>query len=169
MLKFAGFLGSLDKYYFIMFSRQESSRIRQEFWTTFGRYMSPIPSSEGMKINWVNYHTGVKDLFFRMSAEGKAAVISISMEHRDDGVRQLYFEQFLELKPMLHAELEEEWNWQMTVPIDGKSVSAIYQELPGISVFQRDHWPELISFFKPRIIALDRFWENAKYSFDALR
>ena len=27
---------------------------------------------------------------------------------------------------------------------------------------------ELISFFKPRIMALDRFWENAKFVFDVL-
>jgi hypothetical protein len=150
-----------------MFTREEASRIRQEFWTTFGRYMSPILSAEGMKINWVNYHTRLKDVYFRMDAGPKSAAIYISMEHRDAGIRELYFEQFVEFKNLLHDTLEEEWAWQLHVPVsDGKTISRIYKEIPRVSVFNKDQWPELISFFKPRIIALDNFWENAKYSFE---
>lgn len=152
-----------------MFTREESSRIRQEFWTTFGKYMSPIPSSEGLKVNWLNYHTKVKDVYFRMDAVAKSARIYISMEHRDPDIQQLYFEQFLQFKNILHAELEEEWEWKLHENIDGKIISTISKELTGFSVFNKEHWPELISFFKPRIIALDGFWENAKYSFDELR
>jgi hypothetical protein len=153
-----------------MFARDEASRIKEEFWTTFGKYMSPIPSAEGFRINWVNYHSRLKDVYFRMDIGRKAAIISISVEHRDPAIQELYFEQFLELKSLLHATLEEEWQWQLHVPVEeGKVISRIYTELPGVSVFNRDHWPELISFFKPRIIALDRFWEDGKYSFEMLK
>ncbi|MBT1701329.1 DUF4268 domain-containing protein [Fulvivirgaceae bacterium PWU4] len=153
-----------------MFTREQASRIRQEFWTTFGRYMSPIPSAEGMKTNWVNYHTRLKDVYFRMDAGQRSAAISISMEHTDPDIQELYFRQFVEFKSLLHAVLEEEWHWQLKVPLaDGKIVSRIYKELPGVSVMNKDQWPELISFFKPRIIALDSFWADAKYSFDGLR
>jgi hypothetical protein len=153
-----------------MFTREESSRIREEFWTTFGKYMSPILSAEGISINWVNYHTRLKDVHFRMDAGKKSAAISISMEHRDPEIQELYFAQFQELKTLLHDALQEEWEWQLRQPMaDGKVVSRIYKELSGVSVFSKDHWPELISFFKPRIIALDSFWEDAKYSFEGLR
>lgn len=153
-----------------MFTREQASRIREEFWTTFGKYMHPIPSAEGVKVNWVNYRTTIKDVYFRMDAGQKSAVVAITMEHSDAGVRELYFEQFLEFKTLLHATLEEEWIWQQQVFLeDGKVISRIYQELTGVSVFNKEQWPELISFFKPRIIALDSFWENAKYSFDALK
>jgi hypothetical protein len=153
-----------------MFSRQEASRIREEFWTAFGRYMGPVPSAAGMKINWVNYHTGLKDVYFRMDAGQKSSAISISMEQRDHDIQELYFEQFTAYRTMLHAQLEEEWQWQLHAPMpDGKVISRIYKEIPGISVFNKDHWPDLISFFKPRIIALDAFWEDAKYGFDMLR
>ncbi|MBT1703234.1 DUF4268 domain-containing protein [Chryseosolibacter indicus] len=152
-----------------MFKREEASRIRQEFWTTFGKYMSPILSAEGLKINWINYHTRLKDVYFRMDAGQKSASIYISLEHQDVEIQELYFEQFLEFKTMLHNILEEEWEWQLHVPVDGKVISRIYKELPGFSVFNKEHWPDLISFFKPRIIALDNFWQDAKYSFDVLR
>ena len=150
-----------------MFTREEASIIRQEFWTAFGKYMRPVPSAEGMKINWVNYHTGVKDIHFRMAAERHSATIYISIQHPDPEVQELYFEQFLELKELLHATLQEEWQWQLRVPADdGKIITRIYKEMPGVSVFNRDQWPELISFFKQRIIRLDSFWELAKYSFE---
>jgi hypothetical protein len=153
-----------------MFTREEASRMREEFWTTFGRYMSPVPSAEGMKISWINYPTGIKDVHFRMNTSGQSATIYIALEHRDAGVREFYFEQFIEFKTLLHATLEEAWEWQLHVPVsDGKIIGRIYKELTGVSVFNKDHWPDLISFFKPRIIALDRFWEDAKYAFEMLK
>lgn len=148
-----------------MFSREEASRIKHDFWTTFGKYMSPIPSAEGEKISWVNYHTGLKDVHFRMDAGKKSAMISISLEHSDPELRELYFDQFAGMKNILHDTLGEEWNWQLHAVVDGKIISRIFNELPDVSVFNKEHWPDLISFFKPRIIALDRFWENAKWGF----
>jgi hypothetical protein len=164
------FLLVISSVFCAMFTREEASRIREEFWTTFGRYMSPVLSAEGLKVNWVNYHTGLKDIHFRMDAGPKLATISISIEHRDAGIQELYFEQFEELKIFLHETLGEEWTWQLHIPVgEGKVVSRIYKETVGVSIFNKDHWPELISFFKPRMIALDAFWENAKYSFDPLK
>jgi hypothetical protein len=152
-----------------MFTREQASRIRQEFWTTFGKYMSPVPSAEGMKINWVNYHTRIKDVHFRMDAGQRSAAIFISMEHSDPDIQELYFQKFLEFKSLLEATLEEEWDWQLKVPVaERRVVSRIYKALPGVSVMNKDQWPGLISFFKPRIIALDSFWENAKYNFEGL-
>ena len=131
--------------------------------------MTPIPSAEGMKVNWVNYKTGIKDVYFRMDTLNDSAAVCISIEHNDAGIRELYFEQFIELKNLLHATLEEEWDWQRGITVDGKVISRIFKGLPQVSVLNKNQWPELISFFKPRIIALDSFWENAKYSFEALR
>jgi hypothetical protein len=152
-----------------MFTRAEASRLKHEFWTTFGKYMSPVLSAEGMKINWVNYHTGIKDVHFRMEARQKSATIAISLEHSDPDFQELYFRQFQEFSELLRGTLDETWEWQLLEERDGKLVSRIYTELTGVSVLNKDHWPELISFFKPRIIALDIFWENAKYSFETLR
>ena len=71
---------------------------------------------------------------------------------------------------MPHTALQEEWEWQVRLPVaEGKEISKIYKHLPGVSIFNKDHWPDLISFFKSRIMALDQFWENAKYSFDTLK
>lgn len=151
-----------------MYTREESSRLRQEFWTTFGRYMNPVPSAEGNKVNWINYHTGVSDVFFRMNADGFEASIAITVEHRDVALQTLYFEKFSQFKKVLLTELQEEWNWQLHDTQNNRVISRIYKTLPNVSVYNKAQWPELISFFKPRIMALDRFWENAKFVFDVL-
>jgi len=143
--------------------------MKAEFWTTFGRYMSPVPSADGKKINWVNFHTGVKDVYFRMDAGNKSASISISLEHQDVDIQEIYFSQFMELNSLLHETLGEPWKWELHVQHDGKIVSRISKTLQGVSVLNKEHWGDLISFFKLRIVALDRFWENAKYSFETLR
>ena len=153
-----------------MYSRQEASRLRQEFWTSFGQYMQPVPSAEGIKVNWLNYKTGEKGIYFKMEADNKKASIAIALTHNDEGIQQLYFDQFAELKHLLHSQLGEEWTWSLHATDEyGKTISRIFAELPGVNIFRKEDWPKLISFFKPRIIALDEFWSTVKYGFEALR
>jgi hypothetical protein len=153
-----------------MYSKEQASQIRQSFWTTFGQYISPQLSADGFKINWVNYKTGIKQVNFRMQAENRTASVAIEMSHHDAGIQELFFEQFKELKFVLADALQEEWQWELHTQDEyGKTISRIYKQLNNVSVFNRNDWPALISFFKPRIIALDEFWSTAKYSFDALK
>lgn len=168
LLAEAVFLPSL--YICAMYSKQEAAQLKQEFWTTFGQYMSPVLSAEGEKINWVNYKTGEKNIHFRMQADNKKAGISIDLTHKDRDIQQLYFEQFRELRKFLLDAAGEEWTWQLhTVDDFGKIVSRIYTEKENVSIFKKEDWPQLISFFKQRMIALDEFWSNVKYSFESLR
>ena len=153
-----------------MYSKDEASQLKQTFWTTFGQYISPQLSAEGLRVNWVNYKTGIKYVYFRMVAGKKSASIAIEIAHPDAGIQELFFEQFLELKNILHSALNEEWEWQLHhMDEEGKTTSRIIRQLYSVSIFNKNDWPSLISFFKPRIIALDEFWSDAKYAFDALK
>jgi hypothetical protein len=153
-----------------MYSRQETSKLRQQFWAGFGQYMAPVLSAEGERINWINYKTGEKDIAFKMNADNKTAVIAIELTHADHEIQQIVFEHFVQLKAILHETLGEEWNWKLHLHSEhGKPVSRIYAEKHGCSIFKKEDWAGLISFFKPRIIALDEFWSQAKYSFESLR
>lgn len=153
-----------------MYPRHQASQLKQEFWTSFGQYMSPVKSADAEKINWINYKTGEKYVHFKMQADTKKASISIELSHTDPNIQQLYFEQLIILKKVLQDFLKEPWTWQTHQPDGkGKIVSWIFTELPNVNVFNKEDWPTLISFFKPRMIALDEFWASAKYSFEALR
>lgn len=153
-----------------MYSKDEASQIRQAFWTTFGQYIAPQLSADGLKVNWVNYKTGIKHLYFKMDADKHSAVIEILITHPDAGIQELFFEQFAELKIILNGYLNEEWDWVLHDKDEsGKTISRIYKQLNGVSIYNRNDWPQLISFFKPRIIALDEFWSVGQYSFEALK
>jgi len=153
-----------------MYSKDEASTIKQAFWTTFGQYIAPQLSADGLRVNWVNYKTGIKHLFFKMDAANRSASIGINITHPDAGIQELFFEQFTELKTMLKSYLDEDWIWALHDTDEyGKTISRIYTQLDGVSIYNRNDWPQLISFFKPRIIALDDFWSTAQYSFEALK
>ncbi|MBV9963447.1 MAG: DUF4268 domain-containing protein [Parafilimonas sp.] len=153
-----------------MYLKQETAKLKQEFWTAFGQYMSPILSAEGGHINWINYKTGEKDIFFRINADNKIALIAIEITHKDEALQELYFNQFEQLKTLLQSTMGEEWKWILhTHDSNGKTISRIYASIENVNIFNKEDWPKLISFFKPRLIALDEFWINAKQIFEALR
>jgi len=150
-----------------MYTKDQASQLKQAFWTAYGQYMTPVLSAEGLRTNWINYKTGVKHIFFKMQADSRSASIAIEIAHPDLELQQLYFEQFATYKTLLHSTLGEEWEWHLhTTDGYGKIVSRISKELAPVSIFQKDNWPQLISFFKPRIIALDEFWSDAKFAFE---
>lgn len=153
-----------------MYSKQEAAQLKKEFWTAFGQYMMPVVPAEGEKISWVNYKTGEKNIAFRLQADNVKATVAIELTHTDTGIQQLYYEQFLQLKKILESSTGGEWAWQLHTKDEyGKTVSRIVTELMQVSVFKKEDWPKLISFFKTNMIALDEFWSNVKYSFEALR
>jgi hypothetical protein len=102
-----------------------------------------------------------------MHADHKVARISIELTHGDSMIRQIFFEHFIAMKGMLHAALQEEWQW-IPEAFDewGKPVSLIQTEVPGINVMNEKTWPDIIVFFKPRLIALDLFWGDVKDSME---
>ena len=153
-----------------MYSKAEVTQLRQAFWTVFGQYMAPVPSAEGDTTNWINYKTGLKHVYFRMQADNRQAAIAIELTHPDASIRELFFEQFGEVKQLLHEALGEEWTWEAEASdANGLPLSRIYTELAPANLFNRDDWPALISFFKPRLMALDAFWTDAQYAFEALK
>ncbi len=153
-----------------MYSKDEASKIKQAFWTTFGQYISPQPSADGLKINWINYKTGIKHLHFKMDADKRSAMIAIELSHPDLEIQEMFMEHFKPYKALLDEELGENWEWQLHVSGENqKVISRIGTSISGVSVFNQQDWPALISFFKPRIIALDSFWSTAQYGFELFK
>ncbi len=153
-----------------LYSREEAKKIKENFWTSFGQYMSVVPNVDGEKVTWVNYKTGIKHLFFRMDADNKHATIAIEIANPDEGIRALLWEQFKEYEQMLLEELQEEWIWDFDYYDEYvKAKARIFMEIRGVSVFKQEDWPQLISFFKPRIMALDSFWSSAQYGFELFK
>lgn len=152
-----------------MFTREEASAIKQAFWKAFGQYMALNTSAEGLRINWINYKTGIRYLAFKMDADHKMASVAIEISHPDDDIRELMYLQFEALKHLLEASTGEAWLWERDAAQQGRMVSRISITESGKNIFKQEDWPDLISFLKPRIVALDQFWSDAQYGFELFR
>ena len=115
----------------------------------------------------MNYKTGIKHIYFRMDANNKMASISIELRHSEPGLQKEYFKKLEALKTLLHQTAGEEWQWQLHEHDgDGKLVSRIAMVLNDVNLFHKADWPVIISFLKPRMLALDTFWKLVKENFE---
>ena len=150
-----------------MYSRREKSLIRKNFWTLFGQYMRPILNADDAEVNWLNYKTGARHIYFRLDATNEHATVAIELRHPDLSDQEIYFKKFRKFESLFDQTVGEKWQWQLhTTDEDGKPVSRIQTQLKNVNVLISNDWPLIISFFKPRMIALDSFWTLVKDQFE---
>jgi hypothetical protein len=105
-----------------------------------------------------------------MEATKNNASISIQITHPDGLSRQLFYDKFLSFRSIIHSTLHEEWSWKSEITDEhGKIISVIYTEVKKVNVYDKNTWPDIISFLKPRMIALDEVWNDIKDAFEDLR
>ncbi len=153
-----------------MFSREEKKAFNQLFWTSFGKYMKKYEMEYGKKINWTNYKTGIKDMYIRMDADNKKAIFSIDFQHSDLGIRDLFFEQFEELKRVFHDQMRHEFIWDKEyLNTNGEHIHRVYTEIIGVNKFNKDNWLESFNFFENHIVPFHDFWSEFKEIFVILQ
>ncbi len=148
-----------------MYSKEEVSKLKTQFWTNFGQYMNPVPAASNLPVNWINYKTGIRDIHFKMDADNTRTVIAIEISHPKEEERLEYYNQFVLLKRILDSTTFN-WQWNETFQSNHKTISSISQQLNGVNILNQADWPAIISFLKPRIIALDAFWDMVKDGFE---
>ena len=150
-----------------MYNKREKSLIRKNFWTLFGQYMRPVLNADGEEVNWLNYKTGARHIYFRLDASNEHATVAIELRHPDPTRQEFYFEKLRQFERLFHHTIGETWQWQLhATDEDGKPVTRIRTQLNTVNGLNNKDWPVIISFFKPRMVALDEFWSTVKYGFD---
>ena len=150
-----------------MYSKAEKSNTKKEFWTLFGMYMKPVPNAEGEIINWINYKTGVKHIYFRMDADTKLCSIAVEIKNPLKEKRKIAFDKFVSLKKIFNETCGDGWLWiENSFDEDGSPLSKIFYEKHGLNIMRKEDWSEIISFFKKRIVKLDKFWAVVKVNFE---
>jgi len=128
--------------------------------------MKPVPAASGMPVNWINYKTGIRNIHFKMDADNTRAVIAIEISHPQEEQRLHYYNRFVFLKKILNTTTGYHWQWNGAIETNHKTTSSISQQLDGVNILNQADWPAIISFLKPRIIALDAFWDLVKDGFE---
>ena len=81
-----------------MFSKEEATQLRKEFWTSFGK---------SFPRKWLLYNTKIKGVSFKFVADRKKALVCLDIENPDELTNLLYYDQLISLKSLLEKELPE--------------------------------------------------------------
>ena len=152
-----------------MYTNAEASAIRQKFWTSFGLYMSHVPSATGEKVNWINYKTGIKGISFKLNADKDESTIAVEIALKDIMLQHQYFNIFNNFAEEFIKMAGKNWVFKKVYLTENKTeVSIIIVQLQQINIFKETDWPTMISFLKHQIIGLDAFWAAYKPAFELI-
>lgn len=135
-----------------MYSKEETQKLKREFWVTF---------AEKYPRKWVLYDTKIKDFSFKFYVDNKKAQVLIDIEHRNDDLRTGYFEKLEGLKNILEEEFIKDLVFERNFVLEnGKTISRIWIEKLGVSVSNRSYWDEIFSFYNEKMNALELFYSE---------
>ena len=153
-----------------MYSKEELKSNKLEFWSKLEDQLNRQKNPDGSKVNWMNYNTGIKDLYFRMEADSSAVRLCIDLQFNDAGIREIYFEQFVEFKTILDDKFNPKLQWLPNFDhSNGKTIARIYTEKIGVDINNRKDWDKMHLFLKLNFVKLDAFWDEFDAVFKALK
>ena len=137
-----------------MFSKEESKRLREEFWISFGK---SFPKK------WLLYNTKIKGLSFKFHFDTKKALVSLDLE--DDLENRIYCWEKLEaLKSILHSEYLPNAIYEDVFFLEnGKEISRIYVPLSDkVSIHNKNTWRQVMEFFYYKMTKFESFFVEYK-------
>lgn len=132
-----------------MFSREESRKLREEFWIAFGK---------SYPRKWLLYKTDIKGLNLKFHFDLKKAIVSMDVDG-DLEQRIENWEKVISLKSILIAEylpdvlFEDEYFLE-----NGKEISRVYIEKKQVSIHNKNTWQETMVFFYDKMSQLEGFF-----------
>jgi hypothetical protein len=133
-----------------MYSKEETQRLKREFWVAF---------AEKYPRKWVLYDTKIKDFSFKFYVDNKKAQVLIDIEHRSDEKRNDFFKKMESLKNILEEEFVKNLVFEKNFTLEnGKTISRIWVEKLGGGVSNRKYWDEIFDFFNDKMQSLEMFF-----------
>lgn len=133
-----------------MYSKEETQRLKREFWVTF---------AEKYPRKWMLYDTKIKDFSFKFYVDNKKAQVLIDIEHRNNEKRIAYFEKLEALKSILEEEFISDLVFEKDYVLEnGKTISRIWIEKQGVGFSNRNNWDIIFDFYNEKMDALERFY-----------
>jgi hypothetical protein len=133
-----------------MFSKEEAALLRKEFWTSFGK---------SFPRKWLLYNTKIKGVSLKFVADTKKAMICLDLEHSDELMNLLYYDQLLSLKSLLETELPEIIYDDAYELENGKIIHRIYVPFDEkFNIHNKNTWRACYEFFVEKMSILEGFF-----------
>lgn len=135
-----------------MFSKEESKRLRQDFWISFGK---------SFPHKWTLYNTKIKGLSFKFHFEIKRAMVSIDIDHIDLEKRIEIWEKIMSLKSILKEEFLPDAIFEDSYLLENqKEISRVYLELHNVSIHNKNTWQQTMVFLNENMLKLEDFFDD---------
>lgn len=142
-----------------MFSKEDSKKIREEFWINFGK---------NYPHKWILYDTEIREVQLKFTFNTDFAQVSLDVFSRDEVIHEYYFERIYSLNSILKKEylpdLKTEKHY--TLP-EGKEISRFYEQLNDVNIHNRNHWPSVSEFLYKNMRKLETFFIEYKENIDS--
>lgn len=137
-----------------MFSKEESKRLRQEFWISFGK---------SFPRKWILYDTKIKGLALKFHFEMKKAMVSLDIDHSDLAVRMQLWDKLLSVGSLLKNDYLPEVIFNDSLILDnGKEISRAYVVLNNVSIHNKNTWRETMEFLNDNMLLFEAFFIDYK-------
>ena len=134
-----------------MFSREESKKLREEFWIAFGK---------SFPRKWILYNTKIKGLAFKFHFDVKKAMVILDIETDDLDRRLQLWEKLESLKSILTSDdyfVDAQYE-DFYLLDNGKEVSRIFIEKTGVSIHNKNTWQETMVFLNESMRTFEEFF-----------
>ncbi len=133
-----------------MYSREESKKVRQEFWISFGK---------NYPRKWLLYNTKIKDFSLKFTFTRRLAEVSIDMDATDEILRLYYFEKLQSLQAILKDEYLPDAVLAEAYELDNtKIISRVYVTKNGVNIHDKKDWPAVQAWLAEKMDSLERFF-----------
>lgn len=134
-----------------MFSKEDSARLRKEFWTSFGK---------SFPRKWLLYNTKIKGFAFKFQADRKKASVCLDFEHPEEIANELLYDQLLSLKKILESEYLPEVIFDDNFELDNrKIIRRIYVPFDKkFSIHNKNTWRDCYEFYVETMTQFELFF-----------
>ncbi len=137
-----------------MFSKEASKKLRQEFWTSFGK---------SFPRKWTLYNTRIKGLSLKFHFDTRQAIVALDIEDHDLENRIQLWEKLLSLKAILIQNYLSDVVFEEVYFLENnKEISRIYVFMKGVSIHNKDTWQQTMEFLKEKMALMEAFFEEYK-------
>jgi hypothetical protein len=141
-----------------MFSKEDSRKLREEFWIAFGK---SFPNK------WILYKTKIKGLSFKFHFDLRMAMVSIDVDTEFEQ-RIKVWDKLVALKSILLEEYLPEAVYEDFFLLENKKeISRIYVELKNVSIHNKNTWRETMEFLNQSMHQIEVFFEEYKDIIDS--
>jgi hypothetical protein len=141
-----------------MFSKEDSRKLREEFWIAFGK---SFPNK------WILYKTKIKGLSFKFHFDLRLAMVSIDVDTEFEQ-RIKIWDKLVALKSILLEEYLPEAVYEDFFLLENKKeISRIYVELKNVSIHNKNTWRETMEFLNQSMHQIEVFFEEYKDIIDS--